>query len=346
LPDADRQKVIDELSPLVLKGGDVAKGKLVFEQQCAKCHTHSGAGGKVGPDLTGMAAHPRSELLIHILDPSRSVEGNFIQYAVVTTDGRIMNGLLASETKTSIELLDAEGKPHTILRDEIEELQASKKSVMPEGFEKQVPVEGVADLLAFLTQRGKFMPLDIHKVANVTTTQGMFFEKTGDVERLVFDDWSPKVVDGVPFLLVDPQGDRAPNAIMLNGPLGKIPPTMPKSVSIPCNMPAKAIHLLSGVSGWGYNGWAVDPTVSMIVRLHYSDGTVEDHPLENGVHFADYIRVVDVPGSKLAFKLRGQQLRYLAIAPKRPDPIATIDFVKGPDQTAPIVMAVTVESTE
>jgi putative heme-binding domain-containing protein len=293
-----------------------------------------------------MAAHPRSELLVHILDPSRSVEGNFVQYSVVTTDGLIYSGLLAAETKTSIELIDAEGKSHTILRDEIDEIAASKKSVMPEGFEKQVPVEGVADLLAFLTQRGKYTPLDIHKVANVTTTQGMFFEKTGDVERLIFEDWTPKVVDGVPFLLVNPNGDRAHNAIMLHGPLGKIPPTMPRTVSVPCNLPAKAIHLLSGISGWGYNGGAVDPTVSMIVRLHYSDGTTEDHPLQNGVHFADYIRVVDVPGSKLAFKLRGQQLRYLAIAPKRNEPIAAVEFVKGRDQTAPIVMAVTVESAE
>ena len=95
-----------------------------------------------------MAAHPRSELIVHILDPSRSVEGNFLQYTVSTTDGRVLNGLLAGETKTSIDLLDAEGKKQTILREDIEELAASKKSVMPEGFEKSVPPEGLADLLA------------------------------------------------------------------------------------------------------------------------------------------------------------------------------------------------------
>ena len=58
-------------------------------------------------------------------------------------------------------------------------------------------------------------------------------------------------------------------------------------------------------------------TVSMIVRLHYADGKTEDHALKNGVHFADYIRQVDVPGSKFAFALRGQQIRYLAVTPKR-----------------------------
>ena len=112
-------------------------------------------------------------------------------------------------------------------------------------------------------------------------------------------------------MLVDPQGDRVPNVVLLYGPQGKFPPRMPRSVELPCNAQAKAIHFLSGVSGWGYP-YGRKGSVSMIVRLHYADGTVEDHPLENGVHFADYIRVVDVPGSKLAFNLRGQQIRYLS----------------------------------
>ncbi len=107
-----------------------------------KCHTHSGEGGKVGPDLTGMAAHPKGELLVHILDPSRSVEGNFLQYTVATTDGRVLSGLLAGETKTSVDLLDAEGKKQTILREDIEELASSTKSLMPEGFEKTIPPAG------------------------------------------------------------------------------------------------------------------------------------------------------------------------------------------------------------
>ena len=110
LPDPDRQLVIDRLAPELKEGGDPTRGKLVFQQQCAKCHRHNGEGGQVGPDLSGMAAIPRHELLIHILDPSRSVEGNFVQYSVATTDGRVIGGLLASESKTSVELIDAEGE--------------------------------------------------------------------------------------------------------------------------------------------------------------------------------------------------------------------------------------------
>jgi uncharacterized protein len=319
------------------------RGKEVYKQQCAKCHTHNGEGGKVGPDLSGVAVHPREELLIHILDPNRSVEGNFLQYIVSTTDGRVINGLLASESRTSVELLDTEGKTQTVLRGNIDEMAASKKSLMPEGFEKQVPTEGLADLLAFLTQRGKYVPIDLRKAATVVSTQGMFFRKESPIERLIFPDWSPKTFDGVPFHLVDPQGGRAPNVIMLYSPNGEQPPKMPRSVVLSCRSPAKAIHFLSGMSGWGATGDESQPTLSMIVRLHYADGTTEDHPLQNGVHFADYIRRVDVSGSKFAFGLRGHQVRYLAVRPKRSDPVETIELVKGTDDTAPLVVAVTVE---
>ncbi len=346
LPDADRQKVIDAMAPLVLKGGDPARGKLAFAQQCAKCHKVGGEGGNVGPDLSGMAAHPREELLIHILDPSRSVEGNFAQYTLATSDGRTLSGLLASESKTAVELTDAEGKSHRILREDIDDFAASKRSLMPEGFEKQLGPEGLADLLAFLTRRGKYQPLDLRPVATVVTTKGMFFRPESTTDRLVFPDWSPKVVEDVPFLLVDPKGDTVANAVLLHGPNGDTAPRMPKSVSLPCNAPARAIHLLSGISGWGAQSTDATPTTTLIVRLHYADGRTEDHPLQNGVHFADYIRPVEVPGSKLAFQLGGRQLRYLSIRPRRTDPIARIELVKGPDDTAPIVMAVTVEGDE
>jgi putative heme-binding domain-containing protein len=342
LPNADRQKVVDEFLPLIKKEGDPVAGKLVFKNNCAKCHKHSGEGETIGPDLTGVAVHTKEHLLIDILDPSRSVEGNFRVYSVVTKNGRVLTGLLASETKTAVEVIDAEAKRHTVLRQDIDELQASPKSLMPDGFEKQVKPEEIVNLLAFLTQRGKYLPIPLDKAATVVTTKGMFYNEDAQGERLVFSDWSPKTFNGVPFLLIDPRGDKLNNAILLYGPNGYLAPKMPRSVTLPCNAPAKTIHILGGISGWGFP-YTQKGSVTMIVRLHYADGKTEDHELLNGIHFADYIRVVDVPESKLAFRLRGQQLRYLTVTPKRPDVIKDIELVKGRDQTAPVVMAVTVE---
>jgi putative heme-binding domain-containing protein len=339
---ADRQKVLDELLPLAEKRGEAAAGKLVFEQHCGKCHRHNGVGGQVGPDLTGVAARKRGEILTEVIDPNRSVEGNFQQYTAITSDGEVLSGLLAAETRTAIEIIDAEAKRHVVLRENIEELKGSKLSVMPEGFEKLTPAE-IINLLEFLTTRGKYFPLPLGKAATVVTTKNVFFNSDSSIERLAFSDWSPKTAFGVPFTLIDPLNDRLPNAVMLHGPQGDLPPNMPRTVTLPCNGPARAIHFLSGISGWGYPASAKG-SVSMIVRLHYADGKQEDHKLINGEHFADYIRRVDVPKSKFAFALGGRQLRYFAVQPARSEPIADVELVKGDDATAPIVMAVTVES--
>jgi putative heme-binding domain-containing protein len=138
------------------QSGDANLGKIVYKNQCSKCHQHQGEGVKIGPDMTGMAAHPKKELLIHILDPNRDVEGNFRQYVVSTKAGKILTGMLASETKSSIELIDTEAKKQTVLREDIDEIKASDRSLMPEGFEKQLSKPDLVNLLEFLTQRGKF----------------------------------------------------------------------------------------------------------------------------------------------------------------------------------------------
>jgi hypothetical protein len=217
---------------------------------------------------------------------------------------------------------------------------------MPEGFEQQLKREELANLLAFLTHREKYIPLPLERVATAVSTRGMFYREDAPQERLVFPDWKPKTYKGIPFHLVDPQGGRVPNVILLYSPQGTYPPKMPKSVELPCNLPVRAIHMLSGVSGWGYP-LGRKGSVSLVVRLHYSDGSYEDHPLRNGEHFADYIRRVDVPNSDFAFALGQQQIRYLGIQPKRLGAtVEKIEFIKGPDDTAPIIMAITLELSE
>jgi hypothetical protein len=262
---------------------------------------------------------------------------------VTTRAGRVLTGLLAAESRTALELLDADNKRHTILREDVEDLQASWRSLMPEGFEKQLTPTDLVNLLAFLTYRGRFLPLPLQKAATAVSTRGLFNSEASTIERLVFEHWSPRTFAGVPFQLVDPQGDRVKNVLLLYGPQGELSRRMPRSVSLACHAPARAIHLLGGVSGWG---WPLGQkgSVSLIVRLHYADGQTEDHELRNGVHLADYIRVVEVPGSQLAFALRPQQLRYLALRPRRAALIERLEFLKGPDETAPLVMAVTVET--
>ena len=342
LPDADRDKVLQSLLSLCEEQGDVKAGKAMYVKHCSKCHMHGSEGKAIGPNLTGMAVHPKHELLTHIIDPSRSVEGNFRIYTVVKTDGVVLNGMMSGESRTAITLIDAEGRENQIAREDIEELVRSRKSLMPEGFEKQMNGDELKNLLEFLTDKGKFLPVSLDRYATAVSTKGLFSNDDNGPDRMVFGDWTPKIFRDVPFLLTDPRGKSVPNIILLHGPFGPLPPKMPKSVTLPLNSDAKAIHLLSGVGGWSFP-YAQEKSVSMIVRVHYKGGEQEEIKLLNGVHFADYIRRVDVPGSEFAYMLGGQQIRRLTVTPGRRDVIEKIDLVKGPDNSAPIIMAITVE---
>ena len=193
-----------------------------------------------------------------------------------------------------------------------------------------------------MTQRGKFVPVALRKIATISSDTPMFIGN-GDAEKIIFDNWNSKEFKGVPFQLIDPKGGTVANAIELFGPLGNISRKMPKSVEFPCIGNIKAIHMLGGVGGWAFP-YSRDETVSMIVRIKYGDGTSEDHELINGQHFSDYINRTDVPKSEYAFAVRNQQIRYLAVIPKRNAPIASVQLIKGPDKTAPVTMAITLET--
>ena len=161
-------------------------------------------------------------------------------------------------------------------------------------------------------------------------------------EQLIFESWGTQTFEGIPYFITDPKGSSTPNLIMLHGATTSLVKAKPKSVKLPCGRAAKAIHLLSGVSGWGFP-IGDKGSHTMTVRLHFRNGEKEDHILKNGIHFADYIRGVDVPESKLAFMLGPRQLRQLSIYPQQDSAIETIEFIDGGDQSAPMVMAVTLE---
>ena len=50
----------------------------------------------------------------------------------------------------ALTLKKAENKQITILRENIEEIRSSGKSLMPEGFEKKIKPREMADLIAYL----------------------------------------------------------------------------------------------------------------------------------------------------------------------------------------------------
>jgi putative membrane-bound dehydrogenase-like protein len=146
----DRRKVIDAYAGVLKDRGDVARGRMVFAKVCSVCHKLENVGHEVGPDLTAVVSKPAEYLLQEILDPNRNVDGRYLEYVAVTKAGRNVTGLLAAETATSITLRAAEGKEYVLLRSELDELTGTRKSLMPEGLEKDVGMADMANLFAYL----------------------------------------------------------------------------------------------------------------------------------------------------------------------------------------------------
>jgi putative membrane-bound dehydrogenase-like protein len=150
---ANRKEVADQYAKALELQGDATRGAAVFQKTCSKCHRINGVGHNVGPDISDTRARARDALLYDILDPNRRVDPQFTECIIVTTDGQLMNGLLIAESSESVTLRQPEGREQTLSRSSIEELKSSTKSLMPEGIEKDVSVEQMADLLAFLKNR-------------------------------------------------------------------------------------------------------------------------------------------------------------------------------------------------
>jgi putative heme-binding domain-containing protein len=120
------------------------------------------------------ARDPES-LLTHILDPNLYVLPNYVQYVVTDKKGRTYTGLIASQTATSITLKRENDATDTILRSEIEEMTSTGRSLMPEGLEKSISKQEMADLLAFLAaQVGKYGPAaDANRERDFGTLPGL-----------------------------------------------------------------------------------------------------------------------------------------------------------------------------
>jgi putative heme-binding domain-containing protein len=147
---SDRAKVYEELKDVVSLPSDPSNGRVIFRRECASCHRLDREGAAVGPDLFGIRNQPKPAILLHILVPDHEITPGYGAYIVATKDGRVLTGLIASETPTTITLRQPLGNEDTILRSEVEDLSASKQSLMPQGLERTISRQEFADLLAYL----------------------------------------------------------------------------------------------------------------------------------------------------------------------------------------------------
>jgi putative membrane-bound dehydrogenase-like protein len=152
LPPADlsREKVLASYRGVLSLMGDAKRGSKLFVQHCATCHRAQGEGHDVGPALETVAHRAPEDLLFQILDPNREVNPAYIQATVATKDGRILTGIVASETTGQVLLKRADDIVEALPREQIEAFAPGSRSIMPEGLEREVDPQGIADLIVYL----------------------------------------------------------------------------------------------------------------------------------------------------------------------------------------------------
>jgi putative membrane-bound dehydrogenase-like protein len=146
----ERKQVLERYRAALTRKGDPGRGREVFRQNCATCHRIADVGTIVGPDISDTRTKTPEMLLQDILNPNAAIDANYVSYTVVTKSGKEITGLIATESGSSITLRRAENQTDLVLRQDIDEIRSSGVSLMPDGLEKAITIEQMADLLAFL----------------------------------------------------------------------------------------------------------------------------------------------------------------------------------------------------
>ena len=145
----ERATIVESHKDALALDASAPNGKTVFDENCASCHLRQADRGRIGPDLSGVNNKTHEELLTHILDPSFEIQPNYTNYIVADRAGRVYDGLLAGESAHAV-TLRGEYEDVTIRRQDIAEMRASEVSLMPEGFEEDLSLQELADVIAYL----------------------------------------------------------------------------------------------------------------------------------------------------------------------------------------------------
>ncbi|MGH7134455.1 MAG: L-sorbosone dehydrogenase, partial [Pirellulales bacterium] len=147
----EKQGKIGAVQTMLAKAsGSAAAGKPLALKHCGVCHQLFGEGNKIGPDLTTADRKNLAVFLPNVIDPSAVIRPEFVAYSAQTADGRVLVGLMADSNPETVTGLDAKTVRTTLARDEIEALEASPISLMPERLLDALTTQEICDLFAYL----------------------------------------------------------------------------------------------------------------------------------------------------------------------------------------------------
>lgn len=143
------------LTPEVLAKADIEKGRAVYTQTCAACHTLfdlGQTGANLGPNLTGSGRGDINYLLENIIDPSAIVPADYKLSTVTLKDGRVLSGFISSQNAQTMTLRTMT-ETQTLDRTTVAKTEASAQSLMPEGILDALTPDQIRDLFGFLMRK-------------------------------------------------------------------------------------------------------------------------------------------------------------------------------------------------
>jgi len=138
-----------KLTPEVLKAANLRNGHELCLKTCATCHRLYGEGATIGPDLTGSGRRELGYLVENIVEPSAVVAADYKLSFVELKDGRVLTGLVGEKRDHTLSVQTLTEKL-IIDRNDIQSIQPSALSLMPDGLLDALSTEEIRDLFGYL----------------------------------------------------------------------------------------------------------------------------------------------------------------------------------------------------
>jgi putative heme-binding domain-containing protein len=131
--------------------GNAERGAALFAANCAVCHSGTGQGGVIGPDLTTVAVRRSpADLRRSVMEPDADVPHEYWSISMRTTSGNQLRGIRLNEDTHSVQLRDANGRLISILKRDVAESELIRRSPMP-SFAGRLSSADIDDVVAHLT---------------------------------------------------------------------------------------------------------------------------------------------------------------------------------------------------
>ncbi len=137
--------------------GNAARGKEIFvgKGECSSCHTISGEGGFLGPDLSvyGLAASAK-RIRDEILRTERIPPAGYRAAVLTTHDGDRLEGIVRNEDNFSVQLQTKDGSFHFFQKSDLQTVAPLDQSMMPTNYRQRLTPDELNDLVSYLMNAG------------------------------------------------------------------------------------------------------------------------------------------------------------------------------------------------